>query len=229
MSVTTATMPVVLCPVLTSWPGESHQAASHATALDSLDFCWTTSGAPYLIDPPNQQVKGNVLTEPSIADLIHITPTAQTSVAGDPTDSSTSLYVKNLPPDFSELALYQIFSPHGAIFSCRVATDEMGRCKGVGFVNFVHREAALRAMIQLQGHRIGERRHLHLALQAPKAIRKAMRSTASIPSVPTISQTMIWPLSPATASSVTAATAPILQTLSMPGLSFGGQLSLHTP
>lgn len=90
----------------------------------------------------------------------------------DPTATSASLYVKNLPPEFDELALYQTFSPYGALQSCRVGVDpSTNKCKGVAWINYLDRECALKAQSQLNGVRITEGRNLHISLQAPKAIR----------------------------------------------------------
>jgi RNA recognition motif-containing protein len=56
--------------------------------------------------------------------------------------------------DATELDLYCMFAPHGALLSCRVHTDERtGVCRGVGFVNFKHEGDALAAMAALHGTR----------------------------------------------------------------------------
>lgn len=41
-------------------------------------------------------------------------------------------YVKNLPPEADELYLYQKFSPHGALISCKIKIDPVtGKCRYV--------------------------------------------------------------------------------------------------
>ncbi len=46
-------------------------------------------------------------------------------------------------------------------------------CRGVGFVNFVEKEAALKAMQQLHGFRIREGHHMHITVQRSRAERHA--------------------------------------------------------
>ncbi len=46
-------------------------------------------------------------------------------------------------------------------------------CRGVGFVNFVEKEAALKAMQQLHGFRIREGHHMHITIQRSRSERHA--------------------------------------------------------
>jgi hypothetical protein len=65
-----------------------------------------------------------------------------------------SLLLAHLLTDASELDLYCIFAPHGAIISCRVPVDEhTGSCHGVGFVNFKRESDAHAALATVHGTR----------------------------------------------------------------------------
>jgi len=94
---------------------------------------------------------------------------------------SASLYVKNLSPEADELFLYQRFSPFGGLLSCKIKRDPAtGKCRGVGFVNFLDQQDSLCAMQQLHGSRISDGRQLHISLQAPRAVRVAVASVFSL-------------------------------------------------
>merc|ERR1712032_792936 len=63
------------------------------------------------------------------------------------------LYIANLPPDMTDLDLFRIFAPFGAIASSGVKAmcNEDGSCKGSGFVDFFEEEHAKLAMTSLNG------------------------------------------------------------------------------
>ncbi|KAI5805899.1 hypothetical protein EDC01DRAFT_715702 [Geopyxis carbonaria] len=61
-----------------------------------------------------------------------------------PTDSSTTLFIRNLPFTTDDDALFEHFSQFGPVRYCRTVTDhESGRPKGTGFVCFYDPEHAL--------------------------------------------------------------------------------------
>ena len=45
-------------------------------------------------------------------------------------------------------------APFGAVLSVKVLTDESGKCRGVGFVNFSENDAAVRAQRALHGAKV---------------------------------------------------------------------------
>ncbi len=63
---------------------------------------------------------------------------------------STKLYVGNLPWNFNNNQLLDIFKPHGKVVSAKVVTDrESGKSRGFGFVemeNDIDVNAAIRAL-----------------------------------------------------------------------------------
>merc|ERR1719379_1424602 len=63
-------------------------------------------------------------------------------------------FVKNLPADTDDLALYKLFSPFGGIppAGVKAMKNEDGTCKGVGFVDFVESTSAAMATMSLDGH-----------------------------------------------------------------------------
>ncbi len=52
--------------------------------------------------------------------------------------------------------------------------------RGVGFVNFVDAQCAVKAMQQLHGTRTSEGRFLHVSLQPPRAVRAAAAAAAQL-------------------------------------------------
>ncbi|CAL9135662.1 unnamed protein product, partial [Musa textilis] len=60
-----------------------------------------------------------------------------------------NLFVKNLSNSVDNGKLYEMFSNFGTILSCKVATDEGGKSKGFGFVQFDSQESANSAIENL--------------------------------------------------------------------------------
>lgn len=68
-----------------------------------------------------------------------------------------NVFVKNLDPSVDSRVLSENFSLFGNVLSCRVVTDDAGKSKGYGFVQFDTEEAAKKAMDGLNGAEIGGR------------------------------------------------------------------------
>jgi len=69
-----------------------------------------------------------------------------------PQDAGASLFVYNIGPECSELDLYQLFGPYGAITNAHIKRDpSSGKSKGFGFVTYNCREDASRAIANLDG------------------------------------------------------------------------------
>jgi polyadenylate-binding protein len=58
----------------------------------------------------------------------------------------TNLFVKNLDAELNEEELKKLFEPFGTITSLVLSTDESGKSKGFGFVNFEKHEDAVKAL-----------------------------------------------------------------------------------
>ena len=68
------------------------------------------------------------------------------------------LYVGNLSFDASEEELRQLFEPHGAVESAKLATDrDTGRTRGFGFVEMTNNNEAEAAIAALNGSEVGGR------------------------------------------------------------------------
>jgi polyadenylate-binding protein len=65
---------------------------------------------------------------------------------GESKNQYTNLYVKNIPAEFTKEKLEELFSKYGTITSCMVASDNEGKGKGFGFVNFQAPEEAAAAV-----------------------------------------------------------------------------------
>lgn len=85
-----------------------------------------------------------------------------------PSSSSSSVYIKNLPPTADKLFLYEKFARFGAITSVKPMPDEVtGCCRGIGFVNFSDATAAQMAVDNMNGTLVGDK-ILHVSLQSSK-------------------------------------------------------------
>ncbi|XP_048464429.1 embryonic polyadenylate-binding protein A-like [Rhincodon typus] len=69
----------------------------------------------------------------------------------------TNLYIKNFGEDMNTARLREIFNAFGKTLSVRVMTDERGRSKGFGFVNFEKHEDARKAVAEMNGKEINSR------------------------------------------------------------------------
>jgi len=69
------------------------------------------------------------------------------------TKDDCTLCITNLPTDSTELDLYKIFAPFGAVAptGVRAMLNLDGSCKGIGFVSFLHPDAAKSAVVSLDG------------------------------------------------------------------------------
>ncbi len=69
------------------------------------------------------------------------------------------LYVGNLPYDYTEDQLREIFAPCGSLTSARVIIDrDTGRSKGFGFVEFASDDEAQSAIQKMNGTTAGTRK-----------------------------------------------------------------------
>lgn len=69
------------------------------------------------------------------------------------------LIVLNLPRDFAEEALAELFVPNGKVISCSIVSDdETGTSKGFGFVEMAYRKDARFAIKRLHNSKLGGNR-----------------------------------------------------------------------
>ncbi|MCJ8735264.1 hypothetical protein PDJAM_G00244930 [Pangasius djambal] len=69
----------------------------------------------------------------------------------------TNVYIKNFGDDFDNERLRNIFSEFGKTLSVRVMTDEKGRSRGFGFVNYENHEDAQKAVAEMNGKELNGR------------------------------------------------------------------------
>eukprot|EP00891_Asterochloris_glomerata_P000408 jgi/Astpho2/408/Aster-03458 len=97
----------------------------------------------------------------------------RTERGGDREANYTNVYVKNLPDDVDDEGLAKIFGEHGKVTSAVVKTDENGRSRGFGFVNFEKPDAAHDAVEALSGKELAEGKELYLGRAQKKSEREA--------------------------------------------------------
>jgi len=80
------------------------------------------------------------------------------------------VYIKNLPPDTTDLGLYQIFACFGPIAPSGVKAmlKDDGTCTSVAFVDFQDSASAAAAVTALHGTQLPDGTTLHLNLKRPK-------------------------------------------------------------
>ncbi|KAI4904885.1 hypothetical protein NFI96_011584, partial [Prochilodus magdalenae] len=66
----------------------------------------------------------------------------------------TNVYIKNFGEDFDNEKLRSVFSEYGKTLSVRVMTDEKGRSRGFGFVNFENHKDAQKAVAEMNGREL---------------------------------------------------------------------------
>merc|ERR1711976_1102334 len=64
---------------------------------------------------------------------------------GDRAKQFTNVFIKNLPTEWDDNKLTQVFSEYGAVMSVALATDENGKSKQFGFVSFETHDSAEKA------------------------------------------------------------------------------------
>lgn len=67
------------------------------------------------------------------------------------TKEFTNIYIKNFGEEIDDWQLKELFDDYGHTLSVKVMTDEIGRSKGFGFVNFERHEDAKKAVKEMNG------------------------------------------------------------------------------
>jgi RNA recognition motif-containing protein len=75
------------------------------------------------------------------------------------------VFVGNIPYTINHAQFKEIFEGYGNILAARVVTDDEGRSKGFGFLDFDSEDDANRAVTEMEGHE-------HLGLKLNVSIAK---------------------------------------------------------
>ncbi|KAF9429575.1 Protein phosphatase PP2A regulatory subunit B, partial [Podila epigama] len=96
-----------------------------------------------------KHVNGMLLNDKKVYVGHHIARKERQSKVEEMKAKFTNVYVKNLDLDATQEEVEALFTKFGPITSCVVSTDENGRSKGFGFINFENHEDARRAVDEL--------------------------------------------------------------------------------
>ncbi|KAK3810197.1 MAG: hypothetical protein J3Q66DRAFT_352390 [Benniella sp.] len=96
-----------------------------------------------------KHVNGMLLNDKKVFVGHHISKKERQSKVEEMKAKFTNVYIKNLDPEVSQDEVEALFAKYGPITSCVVASDDSGRSKGFGFINFENHEDAQRAVDEL--------------------------------------------------------------------------------
>lgn len=121
--------------------------------------------------PVGSPASPNMLSLSSAAAALSLGSTTTGSSPGSASAlTSYCVFVYNLPSDSTELTLFQLFSKHGAIHSCRLVSDETtGKSKGYGFVNMCQYEDAVNSILRLNGYCMERGKPLQVSFKRPRS------------------------------------------------------------
>ena len=89
-----------------------------------------------------------------------------------------TLYVSNLQEESTELSIYKLFSPFGAVTSINAMADPVsGKSKGFGFINMPQYDSAFEAVRLLHGTATGPGKTLNVSFKAGKKMKKSFPSS----------------------------------------------------
>ncbi|KAG6428936.1 hypothetical protein SASPL_106975 [Salvia splendens] len=106
-----------------------------------------------------------------------------------------SLYVKNIDEDITEDALKAKFSDYGKVVNGVIMKDEKGKSKGFGFINFDSHEGAKRAMVFLNGEKLGSKNIVVARAMKNFELRKNFRQMSGSNSTDHSRESMASPVS----------------------------------
>ncbi len=84
-----------------------------------------------------------------------------------PKFQNSNLYIKNIPYEYTDDDLIDLFKKHGPIVSSKIMTDEKGYSKCFGFVCFENISDAINAMKDLNDARVGDQQ-IHVSFAQKK-------------------------------------------------------------
>lgn len=103
-----------------------------------------------------ENVNGMLLNDHEVFVGKHISKKDRESKFEEMKANYTNVFVKNLPLDYTEDQLKELFSSYGAITSLYLEKDQDGKSKGFGFVNFENHQDAAKAVEELNNKVIND-------------------------------------------------------------------------
>ncbi|KAG9066797.1 Protein phosphatase PP2A regulatory subunit B [Linnemannia hyalina] len=105
-----------------------------------------------------KHVNGMLLNDKKVYVGHHIAKKERQSKVEEMKANFTNVYIKNLDPEVTQEEVEVLFTKFGPVTSCVVSTDENGRSKGFGFINFENHEDAKRAVDELHDSECKEKK-----------------------------------------------------------------------
>ncbi|KAG9066805.1 Protein phosphatase PP2A regulatory subunit B [Linnemannia hyalina] len=105
-----------------------------------------------------KHVNGMLLNDKKVFVGHHISKKERQSKVEEMKAKFTNVYIKNLDPEVTQEEVEALFTKFGPVTSCVVSTDENGRSKGFGFINFENHEDAKRAVDELHDFEYKEKK-----------------------------------------------------------------------
>ncbi|KAF8923352.1 Protein phosphatase PP2A regulatory subunit B, partial [Haplosporangium gracile] len=105
-----------------------------------------------------KHVNGMLLNDKKVYVGHHIAKKERQSKVEEMKANFTNVYIKNLDPEVTQEEVETLFTKFGPVTSCVVSTDENGRSKGFGFINFENHEDAKRAVDELHDSEYKEKK-----------------------------------------------------------------------
>ncbi|OAQ35304.1 polyadenylate binding protein [Linnemannia elongata AG-77] len=105
-----------------------------------------------------KHVNGMLLNDKKVFVGHHIAKKERQSKVEEMKANFTNVYIKNLDPEVTQEEVEALFTKFGPVTSCVVSTDENGRSKGFGFINFENHEDAKRAVDELHDSEYKEKK-----------------------------------------------------------------------
>ncbi|KAF9918085.1 Protein phosphatase PP2A regulatory subunit B [Lobosporangium transversale] len=96
-----------------------------------------------------KHVNGMLLNDKKVFVGHHISKKERQSKVEEMKAKFTNVYIKNLDPEVTQEEVEAMFTKFGPVTSVVISTDENGRSKGFGFINFENHEDAQKAVDEL--------------------------------------------------------------------------------
>jgi len=106
----------------------------------------------------NDKGKGKGKGKANMDQILKAVQQAKFLPGAELSNQDNCMYVSGLPPDCEDIHLWRLCAPFGAIVQTGVSAmkDPAGKCKGIGFVNYVEDQSLQQAVATLNGLDLGD-------------------------------------------------------------------------